>query len=194
MCSSRSNTVPFNAQITFSGQKGRTLSPFKLGQPQTQSQSASSSSSSDLSSSSDISSTSKALPSFSSKPGATEATHTAATTDAYSGGGGSNNHSGSKNESSKTNIGAIAGGTVGGVVGLALIGAGLFFFLRRKKTKTPTPVAEPEVAEKKPALYGGPEQPPAELHSGSGQYPHGAAELYSPEPVYEAPGHPVPRA
>lgn len=82
---------------------------------------------------------------------------------------------------------------MGGVVGLALIGAALFFFMRRKKKHTPTPIAQTE-AEKKPALYGGPEQPPAELHSGSGQYPHGAAELYSPEPVYEAPGHPVPRA
>lgn len=191
MCSSRSNTVPFNALITFKGQTGRTLSPFKLGQPQTQSQSDSSSSS--VSSASDISSSSKALPSFSSKPGATEATHPAATTDAYGGGGGSKNGSGGSSGSHKTNVGAIAGGTVGGVVGLALIGAGLFFFLRRKKKQTPTPVAQAE-AEKKPSLYGGPEQPPAELHSGSGQYPHGAAELYSPEPVYEAPGHPVPRA
>ncbi|KAF4439811.1 hypothetical protein F53441_12481 [Fusarium austroafricanum] len=35
--------------------------------------------------------------------------------------------------SSKTPVGAIAGGTVGGVAALALLGVAIFFFLRRKK-------------------------------------------------------------
>ncbi|EWG49361.1 hypothetical protein FVEG_08916 [Fusarium verticillioides 7600] len=38
--------------------------------------------------------------------------------------------------SSGTPVGAIAGGTVGGVAALALIGVGVFFFLRRQKKKS----------------------------------------------------------
>ncbi|KAL4948635.1 hypothetical protein BDW69DRAFT_189094 [Aspergillus filifer] len=40
-----------------------------------------------------------------------------------------------EDEGSSTNVGAIAGGVVGGVAGLALIILGLWFYLRRKKQK-----------------------------------------------------------
>jgi hypothetical protein len=65
--------------------------------------------------------------------------------------------SGSK---SSSNTGAIVGGVVGGVLGLALIGAGAFFFLRRRNpTVTPDPV---EVGEGYKAKYEGQgELPPA---------------------------------
>lgn len=50
---------------------------------------------------------------------------------------GGNDNSDSNNSSS-TPTGAIAGGVVGGVAGLALIGGLIFFLIRRKRKSTPT--------------------------------------------------------
>lgn len=53
--------------------------------------------------------------------------------------------------SSKTNVGAIAGGVVGGVAGLALIAGALFYFLRRGRNHEPK-YAEAPATEVKPPL------------------------------------------
>ena len=47
--------------------------------------------------------------------------------------GPENGTGGGENGESSTNVGAIAGGTIGGVGGLALIGAAIFLFMRHKK-------------------------------------------------------------
>ncbi|KAL2212701.1 hypothetical protein CC79DRAFT_440283 [Sarocladium strictum] len=54
---------------------------------------------------------------------------------ATSTGSSNNDDEGSSGGGSSTNVGAIAGGAVGGVAVLALIGVGVFFCLRRRKSK-----------------------------------------------------------
>lgn len=54
----------------------------------------------------------------------------------------------SSSSESKTNVGAIAGGVVGGVAGLAIIAGLLFFFLRRNRKYSRGPV-EMEASEQK---------------------------------------------
>ena len=67
-------------------------------------------------------------------------------------------------ESSETPVGAIAGGVVGGVAGIAIIGALVFFFLRRRRRSqdtivdVPEPSSTPGTTDQKPPEYY------AELH------------------------------
>jgi len=49
--------------------------------------------------------------------------------------------------SSSNHAGAIAGGVVGGVAGLALIALALFLLMRRRQTKGGTPAAQTKVAD-----------------------------------------------
>jgi hypothetical protein len=53
-------------------------------------------------------------------------------------------------------LGAIAGGVVGGIVGLALLGILLFLFLRRRNTpSSPSSAHDPMMASKNAASLGG---------------------------------------
>jgi len=56
-----------------------------------------------------------------------------------------------------TNVGAIAGSVVGGVVGLALLGILLFLLLRRRNRNTPFPSSayDPMMASQNAASLGG---------------------------------------
>lgn len=79
----------------------------------------------------------------------------------------SSNHS--ENTSHKTPVAAIAGGTVGGIAGLALIVAAVMFFMRKRRAKHSsydiTPYDEPTMAElespKPPQQFG----TPSTMHS-----------------------------
>jgi len=90
-------------------------------------------------------------------------------------------------EPKKTNVGAIAGGIVGGVLGLALIAGGLFFWLRsRRKTKTnelhgdDVPHASGGSDEKKGSGLQGVHNEPVELPGPE------AVELNAPRQFVEA--------
>ncbi|KAF2739659.1 hypothetical protein EJ04DRAFT_286272 [Polyplosphaeria fusca] len=91
-------------------------------------------------------------------------------------------------EKKKTNTGAIAGGVVGGVAGLALI-AGLLFFLRRRHTQRRAPgeldnneISRNELSDQKDKheLQAVNESEPAELPGPE------MAELHAPREVVEA--------
>ena len=119
------------------------------------------------------------------------------------------------NDESSTNIGAIAGGAVGGVAGLALIGTAIFLFMRRKKKQaaaaagtTAAPMAQ-QPSQGPPAnAYGyNSGQPDYQQHYGAYDpkaYPqqHVSPGLYSPSaysPDYSQQqqpswGHPSPSA
>jgi len=81
------------------------------------------------------------------EPTSTDATSTestaTSTNESQNGGGGE----------SKTNVGAIAGGVVGGVVGLAGLGLLAFFLRRRSKSKKQQPVSEMS-AQNSPQPHG----------------------------------------
>jgi hypothetical protein len=68
-------------------------------------------------------------------------------------------------DGSSTNIGAIAGGAVGGVAGLALIGAAIFLYMRHKKKKV---AAAGGIAAAPMAQQPG-QGPPANVGYNSGQ-------------------------
>jgi hypothetical protein len=74
----------------------------------------------------------------------------------------------SKDDSgSETPVGAIAGGVVGGVAGLALIGGLVFFFLRRRRRNQQSAVDVPEPSPPSPTGTLGQKPSPsqfAELH------------------------------
>ena len=59
--------------------------------------------------------------------------------------------------SARKNVSAIAGGVVGGVVGLAVI-AGLVFWLLRRRAKTASSLLY-DMASRNPASLGGPSSP-----------------------------------
>ncbi|KAI5781517.1 hypothetical protein EDC01DRAFT_666049 [Geopyxis carbonaria] len=115
--------------------------------------------------------------------------------DAPSGSGGNGTTDGEK---SKTPV--IAGATVGGVVGLALIAGGLFFCLRRRRGSTPADGDGQEQYQYQPAALAesdGTELkhqvPPVEMQAKPDQIPvempggHVVAELRGSEPVYPPP-------
>ncbi|KAK5998021.1 hypothetical protein PT974_00390 [Cladobotryum mycophilum] len=83
---------------------------------------------------------------------------------------------------SKTPVGAIVGGVVGGVGGLALIGIAAFFFLRRRK---PTPAPQP--TEQIPPTHQSP--PPMQQYQQPPQQPY-----YDPKyaPVVNQQPYPPP--
>jgi hypothetical protein len=102
--------------------------------------------------------------------------------------GFSNNTSGSgdSGRSKKTNVGAIAGGAVGGVVGLAIIG-GILFILHRRRVKARHPseldsdeIPRPDEKKVNYELQGVNENDPAELAGPE------AVELNAPREVVEA--------
>jgi LPXTG-motif cell wall-anchored protein len=61
-------------------------------------------------------------------------------TESSSPNGGNTGHQSSDSDNSSTPTGAIAGGVVGGVAGLALIGGLIFFFLRRRRNAASQPI------------------------------------------------------
>ncbi|KAK1254398.1 hypothetical protein MKX08_008393 [Trichoderma sp. CBMAI-0020] len=117
------------------------------------------------------------------------------------GSGGDNNGSsgdndnGSKNSGgSKSNTGAIVGGVVGGVGGLALIGLAVFFFLRRRNSAAAghEPVSQnapPPVVYPAPGMQQGPQtyyDPKYAATTGQQPYPpnqeYGQQGFYPPQP------------
>ena len=91
---------------------------------------------------------------------------------------------GSGNSSSGSNTaGPIAGGVVGGVAGLAIICALLWYFIRRQSQKHKgMPVTEA------PMVQSSPNQFPTQPNELDGQP---MAELSSNQPVHELPGHSI---
>lgn len=101
----------------------------------------------------------------------------------------SNNDNKAGAKSSSTNVGAIAGGVVGGVAGLALIGVAIFFIIRHNKKKKAAAAAaatQPAVSQTPqgpmpPVAGAGYQQPPQDPHY-SQQYPQ--QPQYSPQQGY----------
>ncbi|KAH6607990.1 hypothetical protein Trco_004303 [Trichoderma cornu-damae] len=120
-----------------------------------------------------------------------------------SSGSGGDNGDGSKNGGgSKSNTGAIVGGVVGGVGGLALIGLAAYFFLRPKK---PAAGHEP-VSQNPPPVYQSPpmQQNPQGFYdpkfaAATGQQPYPAPNqqyaqpqvFYAPQPSVSPDGQPI---
>lgn len=106
-------------------------------------------------------------------------------TESQTGGGGGGG-------GSSTNVGAIAGGAVGGVAALGLIGAGVFLWLRRKKkSKDASTGSSPSQAPSQPNPQF-PSSPPMTQTPASGAaYPSGVPSpstynaAYSPQQQYD---------
>ncbi|KAF2754728.1 hypothetical protein EJ05DRAFT_479157 [Pseudovirgaria hyperparasitica] len=102
--------------------------------------------------------------------------------------GSSSNGINSSNEGSSTNVGAIAGGVVGGVAGLAIIVAGIVFLLmrRKKKSKAAAAAAAPAAAGGyQPPPMSGPQGPQSSVPQGT--YPQGAypQQNYGQQTAYD---------
>ncbi|KAI1388299.1 uncharacterized protein F4822DRAFT_241342 [Hypoxylon trugodes] len=102
----------------------------------------------------------------------------------------SDNSKNSAKKSSSTNVGAIAGGVVGGVAGLALIGVGIFFLVRHNKKKKADAAA---AAAANPQMQGpgGPGSPPI---AGAPGFPQQPQPPYNPHysqqyPLQGQPGY-----
>jgi len=99
-----------------------------------------------------------------------------------------------------SNTGAIAGGVVGGVVALALIGLALFFFLRRRASRVPSVVGSDNntYTDKQESLLAISPYSPVPYMSSPGS--HDQPKLYNPDdpstyPLAQpAPGSPPPFA
>ncbi|KPM39443.1 hypothetical protein AK830_g7110 [Neonectria ditissima] len=89
---------------------------------------------------------------------------------------------------SKTPVGPIVGGVVGGIGGLALIGAAIFFFLRNKKKKSAAAAANNNATV--PPTYQPPpmQQQPGTGPNGYNPVPQGQAGYYDPKNPYSTPG------
>lgn len=105
-------------------------------------------------------------------------------------GSSGDNNNGSKNSGgSKSNTGAIVGGVVGGVGGLALIGLAVFFFLRRRNPATGhEPVSQNAPP---PVVYPAPgmQQPPQGYYdpkfaAATGQQPYPPNQQYGQQGFY----------
>lgn len=88
--------------------------------------------------------------------------------------GGSGSDEGETGDSSPTPVGAIVGGTIGGVCGLATVGIAAWFFLRRRRRTSKFELPTEQIV--KPL----PHKSPSELHPNS--LP---AELVDPRTVAE---------
>ncbi|KAM0254757.1 hypothetical protein ACHAQJ_006473 [Trichoderma viride] len=109
-------------------------------------------------------------------------------------GSGNDNDNGSKNSGgSKSNTGAIVGGVVGGVGGLALIGLAAFFFLRRRKSAAGhEPVSQnapPPVVYQPPPMQNSQNYYDPKFAAATGQQPYpppnqqyGQQGFYPPHP------------
>lgn len=105
------------------------------------------------------------------------------------GSSGDNNNGSKNNGGSKSNTGAIVGGVVGGVGGLALIGLAVFFFLRRRNPATGhEPVSQNAPP---PAVYPAPgmQQPPQGYYdpkfaAATGQQPYHHNQQYAQQGFY----------
>lgn len=107
------------------------------------------------------------FPSSTSTSSRTSTTTSAGPTTSESTGGGG----------SSTNVGAIAGGTVGGVAALALVGLGVFLLLRKKKSKESDTSSPPAaMAQTQP-----PQQSPPQNFAGSPNVPQQGYQGYPPQ-------------
>ncbi|KAI0850198.1 hypothetical protein F5Y00DRAFT_43436 [Daldinia vernicosa] len=109
-----------------------------------------------------------------------------ATASADSDGDSSSSNSNSSNSS--TNVGAIAGGVVGGVAGLALIGLGIFFLIRHNNKKKRDITAQPPAAQMQQG--GGPGMPPTQPVPGAAGYQQPYSPHYSQQYPPPPPGYP----
>ncbi|KAK3387768.1 hypothetical protein B0H63DRAFT_470876 [Podospora didyma] len=112
---------------------------------------------------------------------------------------------------SSTPIGAIVGGVVGGIGAIALIGLGIFFLMRRKRSHAAEPAAAPPVQQIAPFPGASPSSPaPTYDFYGAGKPPMSPAVSHydpsatmsptislppgSPPPPSFVPSHPTPQS
>ncbi|KAI1655770.1 hypothetical protein F4813DRAFT_153413 [Daldinia decipiens] len=103
-------------------------------------------------------------------------------------GGSSNSNSNASSSKSSTNVGAIAGGVVGGVAALALIGLGIFFLIRHNNKKKRNITAQPPAAQMQQGA--GPGMPPTQPVAGAAGYQQPYNPHYSQQYAPPPPGHP----
>ncbi|KAI0381508.1 hypothetical protein F5Y04DRAFT_62757 [Hypomontagnella monticulosa] len=184
-CDTNSDSTPQQLYTTYDGEKdGRTFTPVVVTLSSDTSKSVPTP---------DISSTSK---SSTIPPGPTPDDNDNDNNNNNNGGNSNNNSS-----ASTTNVGAIAGGVVGGVAGLALIGLGIFFLVRHNKKKKAADGANPPAAQMQQNIpptgqvppTGGAAgyQPPYDPHM-SQQYPQQSPSPgYPPQAYYPGQDKPV---
>ncbi|KAF4453846.1 hypothetical protein F53441_3532 [Fusarium austroafricanum] len=99
----------------------------------------------------------------------------------------------SDDDGNKTNVGAIAGGVVGGVAALALVGLAGFFLFRRRNRNAPAAAAAGDGTQQPPPMAQHPQSPGASFvpSSPSGAaYPSGVPPNY-PQGGYQQPYDPA---
>ncbi|KAI1106742.1 hypothetical protein F4804DRAFT_299716, partial [Jackrogersella minutella] len=179
-CDTLSASTPQQLYTTYSGETdGRSFTPVAVSIDEDSSTGTHAASSTEASSD-DETATSD------SSAGATSLTNSGSSSSSSSSG------SNSSSKKSSTNVGAIAGGVVGGVAGLALIGLGIFFLIRHNSKKSKDAAAAAAGApqmQQGPGTNGGPGQPPVAGFQQQPYNPH-FSQQYPQQGHYPDPNNP----